>query len=88
METRKPYYFPDKESAEAFRSLAKRARVSGRVAMRKTLAERSFGAQRIRDTKHLDGYTVFVRAFAFADEIELAEMAKSAGRIPGPGGTQ
>ena len=78
------HYFPNKASAEAFRTKAKRCRIQGRVVLRKTLDTKAVGKHFERDLAHADGYVVSVRAFAFADEIELAQFARDCGRITAP----
>lgn len=78
------YFFANKDSAVAFREAARRCRTEGRMVLRKTLATKAAGKHFETDTRHENGYVVRVRAFAMADEIELAELAKSHGRIDAP----
>lgn len=84
------FYFPSREAAGRFRDAVTTAarsgsaRTVGRVVVRKTLAERREGSAVRRDPRHVDGYVVRVRPFAFSDLEPIARLARDAGAIPAP----
>lgn len=89
-ETRKSYYFPSRKAADGFKSeLSRRnVRVSGRVAVRSTLATRRHGTHFITDTRHEGGYTVTILPFAMPDTIEANNIARDLGAMSPPHSTR
>lgn len=73
---RRQYLFPTKEAAQAFAAAAKRCRVEGRVTVRKALPKRVGQHWEQGRDEH---WAVYVKAFAFADEAELARLARDNG---------
>ena len=79
------YYFADKAHAESFRQRVKSLRrIQGRITCRKTLAGRMMGKVYYRDRRHIDGYTVRIRAWSLADEMDIARDAKQENAISAP----
>jgi len=84
-ETRKKtFYFPDKDQATEFKTALKKCRLIGTPSLRKTLASRCYGATKYTDRRHVDGYSVAVRAWSFADEIEIAKLVKQFNSLTAP----
>lgn len=78
------FCFPDRTTADEFKKLVSKCRLSKAPTMRKTLATKRTGALIVTQPKYAESFTVSLTCFAFSDYIEVASIAKTCGAIPSP----